>query len=221
MQRLLYNIIINIILKIFKSRFGFTVKHVFGRKSATNWNPQYARVVNINIILFWGHQPPPMCGKEKGRTHFLVHHKQHISRLHINFMFGYTIWCQMWVFFWSNMILVKFIVGLYIGLNSSIQNRLVTCKGVPLFINYFQTLSPFNVNLGFFPIHLLTTSLCSCYFQSVLYRHQTSIRLESIKNDFFLIYIRLKKITLKFYIKFAFQEKCDDINDIINTVLKH
>lgn len=100
MQRLLYNpIIINIILKIFKSRFGFTVKHVFGRKSATNWNPQYARVVNINIILFWGHQPPPTCGKEKGRTHFLVHHKQHISHLHINRMFGYTIWCQMWVFF--------------------------------------------------------------------------------------------------------------------------
>lgn len=153
MQRLLYNpIIINIILKIFKSRFGFTVKDVFGRKSATNWNPQYARVVNINIILFWGHQPPPTCGKEKGRTHFLVHHKQHISRLHINFMFGYTIWCQMWVFFWSNMILVKFILGLYIGLNSSIQNRLVTCKarGATLY-KLFSDLISFQCKPWVFP----------------------------------------------------------------------
>lgn len=153
MQRLLYNpIIINIILKIFKSRFGFTVKHVFGRKSATNWNPQYARVVNINIILFWGHQPPPTCGKEKGRTHFLVHHKQHISRLHIYCMFGYTIWCQMWVFFWSNMILVKFILGLYIGLNSSIQNRLVTCKarGATLY-KLFSDLISFQCKPWVFP----------------------------------------------------------------------
>lgn len=189
MQRLLYNpIIINIILKIFKSRYGFTVKHVFGRKSATNRNPQYARVLNINIILFWGHQLPPTCGKEKGPTYFLVHHKQHISHLHINRMFGYTIWRVKCVFFFflSNMILVKLILGLYIGLNSSIQNRLLTCKarGATLY-KLFSDLISFQCKPWVFPNtpphSLFIFLLLSISIVSTPNLDST----ESIKNDFF------------------------------------